>query len=101
MDIEQTTETQGDRPAWLGSVARRLEQTGAQAPSAAEAAPASDSTAWTGSSERSALFTKPVSAPEPIPVPVAVAVAPANLHALPPTERIVMGALGMTLRVAA
>jgi hypothetical protein len=118
MEDERTTQIQGENPQWLGSLVRRGEQVAAQGPEpvfeeaatqwlgsvarrddATEAAVAG--AAWTGSSERSALFAtrKPEAAPLPAPVPEPV--APANLHELPGRERIVMGALGMTLRVAA
>ncbi|MDX6516189.1 MAG: hypothetical protein QOH73_1855 [Gaiellaceae bacterium] len=99
MEIEQSTDNQGDRPQWLGSVARRNDELAGQPPVApgAEDEGVAEVAAWKGSAERSALFAKPLPAPEPVPV----AVAPVNLHDLPGSERIIMGALGMTLRVAA
>lgn len=99
MEIEQNTDNQGDRPQWMGSVARRNNQLEAQ-PSVApvtEDEGVEQAAAWKGSAERSALFAKPLPEPEPVPV----AVAPLSFHEQPASERIVMGALGMTLRVAA
>jgi hypothetical protein len=125
MDTDQTTGSQGDRPQWLGSLVRRGEQ-----PTQASAAPAFDdeagarwlgsvarrnadqgvapepqpssasaeaAAAWRGSSIRSAVFSAPrmLAAADPLP-----SSAPA-LHELNGHGRMVMGELGMALRVAA
>jgi hypothetical protein len=123
MDTDQTTGSQGDRPQWLGSLVRRGEQQAqASAPAfddeagtrwlgsvarrnadhgvTSEPQPSSASTqaaAWRGSSIRSAVFSVPrlVSDADPLP-----ASAPA-LHELNGHGRMVMGELGMALRVAA
>jgi hypothetical protein len=121
MDIERTNDNPGDQPQWLGSLVRRGDEL-----AAATSEPVFDAEAeaqwlgsvarreaeidaaaagWTGSAVRATLFSAPtpgaeaapVEAPAPVPVPV---MAP-NVQALPARERIVMGALGMTLRVAA
>jgi hypothetical protein len=129
MESDLSTGLAGDRPQWLGSLVRRGEQQAAQAgaatfdeerggrwlgsvarrnaehgvapaptaerdePTALEQAAA----AWRGSSVRSAVFSAPrmVSTPDPLP-----ASAPA-LHELNGHGRMVMGELGMALRVAA
>ncbi|MDX6486698.1 MAG: hypothetical protein QOF43_1851 [Gaiellaceae bacterium] len=93
MEIEQTPDTTGDRPQWLGSVARRPDD------ELTAVAPESDpeaSAPWTGSPGRAAIFQMPsivtMPAPAPLPQPVLAAIA---------QGRVVMGELGMTLRVAA
>jgi hypothetical protein len=114
MDIEQITEEQGDRPQWLGSLVRRGEGAAPTAPEPAfedetrwlgsvarrqsEGTAPESTVSWSGSQERAVVFGAPVDpavAPEPAPV------APTNVRELPSSGRIVMGALGMTLRVAA
>src|SRR4051794_39099965 len=120
MELEQTAETESSSPQWLGSLVRRGEQAAAQGSEPvfddeagtqwlgsvarredAQPDPApTTGEGWTGSSERSALFMAPRPAPAPLAVP-GIDVAPTNVHELPGRERIVMGALGMTLRVAA
>src|SRR3954469_11323514 len=73
---------------WLGSVARR-----GDAPAAPDVPP---TVGWTGSSIRSAVFAAPTPAPD-----APATDAPANVHALTGEENVVVGALGMPLRVAA
>jgi hypothetical protein len=118
MDIEHSTEEQGDRPQWLGSLVRRgdvAEPTAAElhfegegetrwlgsvARRESEGNPPEDASSWGGSQERAVLFSAPA-APTVAPEPAAPPAAPATVHDLAARERIVMGALGMTLRVAA
>ena len=116
MEIEQSTDNQGDRPQWLGSLVRRGEEV-AQAATApvfdaeSEAqwlgsvarreAEVDAAAGWTGSSIRATLFSAPAPEPEAVPVEAPAPVPAAVVQALPARERIVMGALGMTLRVAA
>jgi hypothetical protein len=85
---------------WLGSVARRNAEHDVAAQPRPASAPAPDEalTEWRGSSIRSAVFSTPpriVSPADPLP-----ASAPA-LHELNGHGRMVMGELGMALRVAA
>lgn len=122
MDTHTIEEHEGDRPQWLGSLARRAkvsatndaapafdETTGAQwlgsvarrqselgsevapTPSVEPAAAPQTSGGWSGSSVRSAVFSRPQRAVEAAAPPVQV---------LPGNGRVVSGALGMTLRAA-
>jgi hypothetical protein len=113
MAIDESIQTAGDRPQWLGSLVRRGEQVAAQQaePPFAEGedarwlgsvarrendAASEAQSGWTGSPVRSAVFSAPERQLEPPPaVP-----AETNVHELSAPERVVMGALGMTLRAA-
>jgi hypothetical protein len=87
---------EGESAQWLGSVARR-ESEGIEVatfePETPAAAPV-DATTWTGSPVRTAVFSAPEREIEP-------EVRPSPVRELPQRGRTVMGALGMTLRVAA
>jgi hypothetical protein len=127
MGAHHTTEADGDRPQWLGSLVRRGErqaqQVGAPAfderaetrwlgsvarrtaagspvaaapPEREQTASEQAAAAWRGSSIRSAVFSAPRVERSAAPV----ASAPA-LHELNGHGRMVMGELGMALRVAA
>jgi hypothetical protein len=127
MEIDQMTQEQGDRPQWLGSLVRRGDQLEAATagepvidesdprwlgsvarrvgegtlPAPIEAPQRADGEGadWNGSPGRAVVFA---ASPLPVaPAPVEEPVAAAKVHELPARDRIVMGALGMTLRVAA
>jgi hypothetical protein len=114
MAIDETIPTEGQGPQWLGSLVRRGEKpaTAASEPvfddegatqwlgsvARRNAETPEDASAWTGSAGRAAIFNSPP--PQP-PSDEIVTAADATVHELGGRERIVMGALGMTLRVAA
>jgi hypothetical protein len=109
MDTEQI-ET-GDRPEWLGSLARQHATTGEMPegfqPRVVESAPEDTEGTWNGSPVRRSLFEGPGAEPEPelLPEPAPLPAAPPQpqgdgIHVLPGKGRIVMGELGMTIRAA-